>query len=104
MLCPWGQFDITNIFTTLLPYFQSRNLAPAEWETLADQVLKRGVQEVGERDEHFDPPPGASDVSSVGDTGVRSSRQNKIKVPQRYGDPSIPSKKSLRRNYQGEPS
>ena len=54
--------------------FQNRNLAPARWETLTDQVLKRGKQKVAdelrgrnqpsaERDERFDQPAGASDDS-----------------------------------------
>ena len=61
-------------------------------ETLADQVLKWGVQKVadelrgknqsaGERDENFEPPTAASDDSSIEDTGVwRSSRQTKSKL------------------------
>ena len=46
--------------------FHNRNLAPADWENLADQLLKRGVQKVGElrgqsqpaaeRDKKFEPP------------------------------------------------
>ena len=32
----------------ILDTFQNRNLAPAEWENFADQLLKRGVQRVAE--------------------------------------------------------
>ena len=53
----------------ILNTFQNRKLALAEWETMADQVLRRGVQKVadelrgknlsvGERDEKFYPPLG----------------------------------------------
>ena len=83
----------------ILDTFQSRDLAPGEWDILADQVLKRGIQKVadelrvvnqsvGERDEQFDPPTGASDYSSMEDTGVRSSSwQTKSKESQLFGDP-----------------
>ena len=30
----------------ILDTFQNRSLAPVEWETLADQVLREGVQKV----------------------------------------------------------
>ena len=29
--------------------FQNRKLAPAEWEMMADQVLKRGIQKVADK-------------------------------------------------------
>ena len=32
----------------ILDTFQNRNLAPAEWESFADQLLKRGVQKVAD--------------------------------------------------------
>ena len=69
--------------------FQNRNLAPADWENLADPLLKRGVQKVAdelrkqsqpaaERDENFEPLSGASDDCSVEEAEVRrSSRQTK---------------------------
>ena len=83
----------------ILDTFQNRNLAPADWENLADQLLKRGVQKFAdelrkqsqpavERDENFEPPSGASDDCSVEEAGVRrSSRQTKSKEPKRFGDP-----------------
>ena len=83
----------------ILDTFQNRNLAPAEWENLADQILKRGVQKVAdnlrgnvqpasERDTIFEPPQGLSDYSSAEESGVRrSSRQTKSKEPKRFGDP-----------------
>ena len=73
----------------ILDTFCNPNLAPAEWETLTDQSLSRVVhkvadesrgrnQSMGERDEIFDQPTGASDDSSMKDTGVkRNSRTNK---------------------------
>ena len=75
----------------ILDTFQNRNLAPAERENFADQLLKRGVQRdaddirgnsqpVSERDTAFEPPQGVSDESSTEESGVRrSSRQTKIK-------------------------
>ena len=83
----------------ILDTFQNRNLAPAEWKNLADQLLKRGVQKVAdnlrgnvqpasERDTIFEPPQGVLDDSSAEDSGVRrSSRQTKNKEPKRFGDP-----------------
>ena len=54
----------------------------------AADELRGKNQSAGERDERFDPPTGASDESSMEDTGVRrSSRQTKSKEPQRCGDP-----------------
>ena len=95
---------LNKIFVTtrpedILDTFQKRNLAPADWENLADQFVKRGLQKVAdelrgqnqaaaERDEIFEPPPGASDDSSVEEAGVRrSSRQTKTKEPKQFGDP-----------------
>ena len=78
--------------------FQNRNSAPAEWENLADQLLKRGVQKVAddltgnvqpasEWDTIFKPPQGVSDDSSAEDSGVRrSSRQSKNREPKQFGD------------------
>ena len=83
----------------ILDPFQNINLAPAECKNLADQVIRRDVQKVsdelrgknksvGERDDQFEPPQAASDDSSVMETDVRrSSRQNKSKELQRFGDP-----------------
>ena len=82
----------------IMDKFHNRNLAPTKWETLGDQVHKRGVkkvadelrgknQSVGEWDERLDPPTGASDDSSIEDTGVgRSWRQTKSKDSQHFGD------------------
>ena len=94
----------------ILNTFQNRKLALAEWETMADQVLKRGVQKVadelrgknlsvGERDEKFDPTPGASDDSSVEEADVKLSAKNHnaLKIQS-----NIPSKKFLRNNYQND--
>ena len=72
----------------ILDTFQNRNLAPAEWENLAYQFLKRGVQKVSddlrghvqpasERDTRFESPQGVSD----------DSRQSKSKELKRFGDP-----------------
>ena len=75
----------------ILDTLQNENLAPADWENLTNQILKRGVQKVAdelreknqsvdERDDKFEPPQGASDDSSVEEAGFqRSSRQNKSK-------------------------
>ena len=83
----------------ILDTFQNRNLAPAEWERFADQLLKRGVQRVAddlrgnaqpvsEKDTAFETPQGVSDDSSAEESGVRrSSRQTKNKEPKRFGDP-----------------
>ena len=91
----------------ILDTFQNRNLAPAECKNLADQVIRRDVQKVadelrgknksvGERDDQFEPPQVASDDSSVVETDVRrSSRQNKSKELQRFGDPVKPSIKEI---------
>ena len=68
----------------ILDTFQNRNLAPAEWENLTDQLLKRGVQKVAddlmgnvqsesEKYTFFEPPQGSSDESSADDSGVRRS-------------------------------
>ena len=77
----------------ILDKFQNRNLVPAEWESLADQLLKRGVQKVAddlrghdqpasERDTRFEP------LQASQNRGVRrSSRQTKSKEPKRFGDP-----------------
>ena len=91
--------DLTTRPEDFLDTFQNRNLAPADWENLVDQLLKNGVQKVAdelrgqsqpadERDEKFEPPPGASDDSSVEEARVRrSSRQTKSKEPKRFRDP-----------------
>ena len=83
----------------ILDTFQNRNLAPAEWENLADQFLKSGVQKVAddlrgnvqsasEKNTIFEPPQGSSDESSAEDSGVRrSSGQTKNKEPEPFGDP-----------------
>ena len=68
----------------ILDTFQNCDLSPAEWEKLADQVLKRGDQKVADevrgrnqpaskKDKKFDLPKGASDDSIMEDTGVRRS-------------------------------
>ena len=65
----------------ILDTFQNRNLPPAEWENLADQLRKRGVEKV---------------ANELGDIrqfqrgrrrGRRSSRQTKSKEPKRFRDP-----------------
>ena len=83
----------------ILDTFQNRNLAPAEWENFADQLLKRGIQKVAddfrghvqpasEQETRFEPPQGVSDDSSAEESGVpRSSRQTKSKEPKQFGDP-----------------
>ena len=93
------KIDLTTRPGDILDTFQNRNLAPADWENLADQLLKRGIQKVAdklrgqsqpsaEREEKFEPPQGASDDSRIEDAGVRrSSRQTKSKEPKRFGDP-----------------
>ena len=93
--------------------FQNRNLAPAEWENFADQLLKRGVQRivddlrgnfqpVSERDTAFEPPQGVSEESSAEESGVRrSSRQTKNKEPKRFGDPIKHSIKKVSADLSG---
>ena len=55
---------------------------------MADEFRGKN-QSTGERDDQFDPPTGASDDSSMEDTGVRrSSRQTKSKELQCYGNPA----------------
>ena len=97
---PWKQqkggklkkVDLCTKPEVILDTFQNRDSA--------DQVLMREAQKVadelrgknhpaGERNEQFDHPTGASDYSSVKDTGVRrSSRQApNSKEPQRFGTP-----------------
>ena len=97
----------------ILDTFQNRNLAPAEWENIADQLLKRGVQKVAydlrgnvqpasERDTIFEPPQGVSDDSSAEESGVRrSSRQTKNKDPKRFGDPVKNSIKEVSEELSG---
>ena len=97
----------------ILDTFQNRNLAPAEWENFADQLLKRGVQRVAddirgnsqpvsERDTAFEPPQGVSDESSAEESGVRrSSRQTKNKEPKRFGDPIKHSIKEISEDLTG---
>ena len=97
----------------ILDTFQNRNLAPAEWENFADQLLKRGVQRVAgdirgnsqpvsERDTAFEPPQGVSDESSAEESGVRrSSRQTKNKEPKRFGDPIKHSTKEISEDLTG---
>ena len=98
----------------ILDTFQNKNLAPAEWEKFADQLLKRGVQRVAddlkgnvqpvsERDTAFEPPQGVSDDSSAEESGVRrrSSRQTKIKEPKRFGDPIKHSIKEVSEELSG---
>ena len=93
--------------------FQNRNLAPADWQNLADQLLKRGFQKVAdnlrgnfqpasERGTLFEPPQGVSDDSSAEDSGVRrSSRQTKNKEPKRFGDPVKHSIKEVSEELSG---
>ena len=97
----------------ILDTFQNGNLAPAEWENSADQLLKRDVQKVAdnlrghvqpasERDTRFEPPQGVSDDSSAEESGVRrSSRQTKSKEPQRFGDPVKHSIKEVSEELSG---
>ena len=58
------KIDLTTRPEDILDTFQNRNLAPADWENLADQLHKRGVQKFAdelrkqsqpavERDENF---------------------------------------------------
>ena len=88
--CIDSQTSPEDIFDT----FQNRNLAPAEWEKFADQLLKRGVrrvaddirgipQPISERDAAFEQPQGFSDESSAEESSVRrSSRQTNVLVIQ----------------------
>ena len=97
----------------ILDTFQNRNLAPANWENFADQLLKRGVQivandlrgsvqPVSEKDTAFESPQGVSDESSAEESGVRrSSRQTKNKEPKRFGDPTKHSNKEVSEDLSG---
>ena len=93
----WKKIYSTTRPEDFLDTFQNQNLAPAEWENLADQLLKRGVQKVADNlrghnqpaaewDDRFEPPERGSDEPSVEDTGVRrNSRQIKSKEPKHLG-------------------
>ena len=97
----------------LIDTFQNRNLATAERENLADQLLNRGVQKVAddlrgnvqpasERYAIFEPPQGVSDDSSAEESGVRrSSRQTKSKEPKRFRDPVKHSTKEVSEELSG---
>ena len=97
----------------ILDTFQNRNLAPAVWENLADQLLKRWVQKiaddlrgnfqpVSEKDTIFEPPHGVSDDSSAEESGVRRcSRQTKSKDPKQFGDPVKQSIKEVSEELSG---
>ena len=81
----------------ILETFQSRDLAPEDWNELSEQVLTRGVQKEaeailkntdGSEDERSNAPPGFSDESSEAEITIRrSGRQNKNKGPVRFGNP-----------------
>ena len=81
---------------TILDTFNSKDLTPADWNRMADQVLERGVQraaadilnskETTGEDEDSNNPPDFSDESEEGETSVRRSGRTK-KGPSRYGDP-----------------
>ena len=82
----------------ILNTLQNHNLAPEDWDTLADQLLKSGVQKATDEidlrrnpkergDEKFDPPPGFSDDSSQEESKVReSARPRKNKESSRWTD------------------
>ena len=72
--------DLSTKPEDILETFQNRDLVPAEWEHLAHQMLKRGVQKVpdelrgknqsaGEGAERFYPPTVVSDDSNMEDMG-----------------------------------
>ena len=81
----------------ILETFQSKDLTTKDWNKLADQVLKRGVQKAAEEilkssneeEEHNTLiPMGFSDESGDGEPQVRrSDRSTKDKGPARYGNP-----------------
>ena len=81
---------------TILETLNRKDLTPAGWNRMADQVLERGVQGAAEEipkpkdatgeDEDSNNPPGFSDESEEGETSVRRSGRSK-KGPSRYGDP-----------------
>ena len=82
----------------ILETFQSRDLTTQDWNKLADQLLKRGVQKTAEEilkssntENEFSinaPPPVFSDESGNSDDPVRrSGRSTKNKGPSRYGNP-----------------
>ena len=89
---------------TILETFNSKDLTPADWNRMADQVLDRGVQRAAEEilkpkdatgeDEDSNNPPGFSDESEEGETSVRRSGRSK-KGPSRYGDPITHSVKLI---------
>ena len=88
---------------SILNAFQNQDMAPEEWQSLADQVLTRGLQKTAEeifnsRDENqakktgeHCSPSGLSDDSIVGkQTGTsvrRSRRATKNQGPKRFGSP-----------------
>ena len=94
---------------TILDTFNSKDLTPADWNRMADQVLERGVQraaadilnskETTGEDEDSNNPPVFSDESEEGETSVRRSGRTK-KGPSRYGDPIKHSVKSI--SYQND--
>ena len=81
---------------TILDTFKSKDLTPADWNRMADQVLERGVQRAAEDiltstdatvdEDDYINPPGFSDESGEGETSVRRSGRSK-KGANRYGDP-----------------
>ena len=80
----------------ILKTFQSKDLTTKDWNKLADQVRKRGVQKAAEEtlkssneeEEHNTLiPMGFSDESGDGEPQVRrSDRSTTSKGPARYGD------------------
>ena len=89
---------------TILEGFQNQDMTPAwlKWESMADQVLTRGVQKSAEEiltsrdkaaeESQLNTSPGFSDESCPEDNGNttavrRSGRQRKHQGPRRYGDP-----------------
>ena len=81
---------------TILDTFNSKDLTPADWNKIADQVVERGLQRVAEeiltsRDATMDEndyinTPGFPDESGEGETSVRRSRRA-TKGPSSYEDP-----------------
>ena len=106
------KIDLATRPEDILDSFQNRNLAPAEWENLVDQLLKRGVHKVGgqsqpaaERDEKFELPQGASDDSSVEDAGLkRSSNRQRARSQNALGTPVKHSIKEVSEELTGEQS
>ena len=88
----------------ILDTLNSKDLTPADWDKMADLVLKRGVQQAAEEtltsrdaaveDNDYINPPGFSDESREGETSVRRSGRT-TKGPSRYRDPTKHSVKLI---------